>query len=555
VVVALAGSAVVATTCRDRGHVEAAHGGLVLGLEGEVEALRRRAVRGDPELVAGEVAVAGAHLAPERTERGLVEAPAPFEVAHAQVDVVERPAEVDLHDATMPGGGSGHRVSLFAMREKRGMRPLPMAATGQPAPFRLGAPAYVVALGGWLAATLLLASSADELVGLFAGYERIVGAAHAIGLVFFPFAVAAAVWQLLPVMLRNDPPRPGLRWLALPLVGAGIPLAVGLATERTMLAWVGAAFLAAGMALVLAELALLVRGAPEGRLLVVSRPAVALAGGHAAAAFALGAVALADGGPEPLGVPYERLLLVHVMLALVGWLTVLVMAVGRTLVPMLGLAAAAARRSAPVAELVLVAGLWTLVAGVVTSNDVLVALGALVMAGALAPSALLFARVALAGKIGFREGPVAHVVAGLAFLLQAALLMLLAAGDVVDGRRAAVASVLLVGLGWAVGVIVGHLGKLISLSGWGSWPPGPRPKQGALYPLRGWQLEVALFALGVELLAVGVIAERVGIAQTGGVLLGVSAFLALACAVETVRRTFRGRRAHDRERPGTPGAR
>ena len=37
--------------------------------------------------------------------------------------------------------------------------------------------------------------------------------------------------------------------------------------------------------------------------------------------------------------PYERLLLVHVTLALVGWLTVLIAAVGRTLVPMLGLAA------------------------------------------------------------------------------------------------------------------------------------------------------------------------------------------------------------------------
>ena len=238
-----------------------------------------------------------------------------------------------------------------------------MAATGRPAPFRLGAPAYALALAGWLAATFLLTASTTDLVDLSLAGERPVAAAHAVGLVFFPFAVAAAVWQLLPVMLRNDPPRPWLRWLVLPLVAAGIPLAFGLATGRDGLAAASAALLAAGMVLLLVELAQLVRGAPPGRLLVVSKTAVALAGAHAAAAFALGVIALAASGSEPLGVPYERLLLIHLALALVGWLTVLIAAVGRTLVPMLALAAAAPKRRAPIGELVLVAGLWTFVVG------------------------------------------------------------------------------------------------------------------------------------------------------------------------------------------------
>lgn len=51
------------------------------------------------------------------------------------------------------------------------MRALPMAATGQPAPFRLGAPAYVAALGGWLAACLLLTGSA--LVALACSAETV----------------------------------------------------------------------------------------------------------------------------------------------------------------------------------------------------------------------------------------------------------------------------------------------------------------------------------------------------------------------------------------------
>lgn len=422
------------------------------------------------------------------------------------------------------------------------MRSLPMAATGQPAPFRLGAPAYLVALGGWLAATLLLATSAPELTATFVAYDRLVAAAHAIGVVFFPFAVAAAVWQLLPVMLRNDPPRPGLRWLALAFLLAGVPLAVALATGRERLAWIAAALLAGGMILVLAEVASLVRGAPTGRLLVVSRPAVGLAMLNAVAAFALGAVALADGGPEPLGIPYERFLVVHLALALVGWLTVMIMAVGRTLVPMLALAAAAPPRKAPVPELVLVAGLWTFAAGIGSSTDVLAAAGVLVIAAGVAPFARLAARSATA-KIGAREGPAAHVAVGLVLLAQAGLLVLAALAGAIDARRAAVAAVVLAGLGWAVGVIVGHLGKLISLSGWGSWPPGPRPKQGALYPRRGWQVEVVVFAVGVELLALGVLATSEGTTRAGALLLAASAVVALACSVETVRRTVRGRRA------------
>ena len=439
--------------------------------------------------------------------------------------------------------------SLAAMSEtqaprrvdSRAMRPLRMAETGQPAPFRLGAPAYLVAFGGWIVAAALLLGSAGELTALAVSEGGPVGAAHAIGLVFFPFAVAAAAWQLLPVMLRNDPSRPALRWVVLGLLVGGLPLAVGVATDRAALAAFGSVVLASGLVLLLAELASLVRGAPSGRLLVVSRVAVALAGANAAAAFILGAVVLSDGGPEPLGVPYERLLLVHVSLALIGWLTVLIAAVGRTLVPMLGLSAAARPRRAPLAELTLVAGLWLFVAGVAGSVDALVATGVVVMLGGLAAPARLFARVAISGTIGVREGPVAHVALGLVFLAQAALLALAAAAGSLSDRRAAIAGVLFLGIGWAVGVIVGHAGKLISLSGWGSWPPGPRPRQADLYPRAVWQVEVVLFAVGVELLAGGVALDAETAARAGGVLLVAAALVALGAALETVRRVVAAR--------------
>ena len=417
-----------------------------------------------------------------------------------------------------------------------------MAATGHPAPFGLGAPAYMVALGGWLVAAALLLMSAPQLSRLAVAGEGPVEAAHAIGLVFFPFAVAAAVWQLLPVMLRNDPPHPRVRWLVFCLLFAGIPLAVAIGTGSAWLGAVCATLLAVGFALLLAELALLIRGAPRGRLLVVSRPALALAGVNAAASFVLGALAFADGGPEPLGISYERLLLVHLSLALVGWLTVMILAVGRTLLPMLGAAAAAGPRRAPLVELALVASLWTFAAGIAWAFDWLVVLGVLGMAGALVGPARLYVRVAVSGRVGAREGPVAHVVVGLVFLAQTALLAIAAVLGLASERRAAVAGVLLLGVGWAVGVVLGHLGKLVSLSGWGAWPPGPRPKQADLYPRRGWRIEVLLFAAAVELLAVGVLADSIAVVRTGGAVLLASALLAVGCGTETVRRVVAGRR-------------
>lgn len=416
-----------------------------------------------------------------------------------------------------------------------------MAATGTPARLAVTAPAYSAAVLSWLAAAVALTAAADDLAsGAVFGTEPVL-AAHLVGLGLFPFAVAAAVWQLLPVMLRNDPPTARARPVALLLLASGPPLAAFVALGWEGPAVVLAVLLACGLLVLLGEVASLVLGAPAGRQLVVSRPAVALAGAHAAIAFLLGVATLVDDGPEPLGVPYERLLLVHVTVALVGWLTILIAAVGRTLVPMLGLAAAAGRRRIPAAELTIAVGLWTFVAGVASETDGLAAAGIGMIAAGLAPVARLFAGVALGGKIGAREGPVGHVAAGLVFLLQAAVLGIAAGVDLLDGRRAAVAGVILVGVGWAAGVILGHLGKLVSLSGWGSWPPGPRPSQLALYPRRLWQLEVVVFAVGVQLLAAGVLAESGVVAAAGGGVLVVSALTAAAAVGETLRRVARGR--------------
>lgn len=420
---------------------------------------------------------------------------------------------------------------------------LPTVHTGRPAPFTLTAPAYLAATAGWLAAAIASVFAADDLAAGAIWQPSVVLASHVVALAVFPCAVAGAAWQLLPVMLRNDPPHPGRRPLLLALLLAGGPLAAGISLDAGWLIAVAASLLGGGLLLLLAELVALVRGAPLGKQIPVSRSAVALAAAHAALAFALGAALAADGGPEPLGIGFERVLLIHLSLALIGWLTILIAAVGRTLVPMLGLVAAPPRRSKPLAELGIVAGLWTYLGGLTSGADPAVAAGIVVMVVSFVPPAHTFARAALGKKVGLREGQTGHVAIGLVMLLQAAALGLLAAAGVVEPRRAAIACIVLIGLAWAVGVVIGHLGKLASLSAWGSWPPGPRPRQAALYPRRLWQAELLLFAVAVETLAAGVLAASSPLTVAGAVLLPVSALEALIGTTETARRGVVGSRA------------
>jgi hypothetical protein len=131
------------------------------------------------------------------------------------------------------------------------------------------------------------------------------------------------------------------------------------------------------------------------------------------------------------------------------------------------------------------------------------------------------------------EAPLAHLLAGVLFLLQAAALGTAILVGAVAPRTGLTAYVVLLLVGWAGGVTLGHLGKLLSLSLWVWWPPGPRPKQNELYPRRAWLAEAALFATGVELLAAGAFAGSVGAARAGGAVLTVASALAAWAAAWT----------------------
>lgn len=428
-------------------------------------------------------------------------------------------------------------MDVRPMRGRPGTRALPLVgggrAVGGPIPQGVFAAYVAGALAAWLAAAATLVVAAPDLAARRPLERAPVLAAHLLALGVLPFAVTAAAFHLLPVMLRNDVRQPLLVSAALPLLAGGFLVAPGIAFELPALLWPGAAFVTAGLACVLVELLGLVVRAPGERTLIASRVGVALTCVNVTAALVLGGLVF-DHGEAVGGVSHDRWLLVHLHLAVLGWLTLLIVTVGRNLAPMLALAPTAPARRWPGNELTVSAGLWVLVTGIAVSSDALAAAGAAIVAAGLVVFARQIVRVLRTRRLPL-EAPLAHMAAGVAFLAQAAVLGALVLAGAVSGSRALTAYVVLLLAGWAAGVTLGHLGKLLSLSLWVWWPPGPRPKQEALYSRRVWMGEAIVFAAGIEAVAAGSLAGSTALVRAGALALTLAALLAAAGATVTWR--------------------
>lgn len=409
------------------------------------------------------------------------------------------------------------------------LKPLPLTnrrAVGGPVPKGLLAAYFAVATMAWVAGGIALVLAAPDLAAGSPLAPAPLLAVHLVTLGALPFAVAGASFHLLPVMLRNDLLSRRALWVALALLLGGPAVAAGLERWSPSLVWGGAAGVAGGLAIVLVEIGALVVRAPRERTLIASRAGVALSVLHVVVALVLGAALFHR--------PDERWILVHLHVALLGWIASLVVTVGRNLVPMLALAPAAPARRRPVHELVLTAGLWLLLAGLASSTRAATLVGGVVVVGALARFGVFLVRVARTRR-GPLDAPLGNLLAGAAFLLQAAVMGVVSAAGA-GGVRLVEAYVVLLLVGWAGGVVLGHVPKLLSLSVWVWWPPGPRPKQGELYPRRIALGATVLFAAGVELLALSVLAGATLPARIGAALVAASALCTAGATVETWRR-------------------
>lgn len=403
---------------------------------------------------------------------------------------------------------------------------------GSPAPFRLVAAYLVAALVCWLIAALALLRAAPDIAAGWFVTPDVLLAVHLLALGFLPLAVAGAALHVLPTLLRNTG-RAYRGWIGLAGLCAGPLLAVGIARDRPLILWPAAALVGVAAFALLSEIAVLVIHAPRSRMLLASRFAVAASGLHAFLAFSLGPVLFLRAWRPWLGIPHERLIAIHLHLAIIGWLTLLIVTVGRTLGPMLALAPSEPARRLPIEELGLTAGLWLAVAGFVIGREELVAAGYAVTLFVLFRFGWVVARAARHNRLDALEGPIAHFVAGLVFLVQAAVvagLMLIRSTSL----RLLTAYVLLLLLGWGAGITLGHVGKLLSLSAWTWWPPGPRPKQAALYARRTWMASAVAFAGGTQLLVVAALTGAKSLAWAGASALVISALTALAGAGHTL---------------------
>lgn len=378
---------------------------------------------------------------------------------------------------------------------------------------------------------LAFLDAADELARGALATPAVLLAAHLLALGFLPLAVAGAALHVLPVFLRV-PPRASRGWVAFGGLAAGPALAVGIARHEPGLAWPAVALVATGFASLLVEVVRLVRTAPRGKLLVVSRLGVVLAGLNGLLSFLVGIVLFRVQWEPWAGIPHERLIAIHLHLAVVGCLTLLIVSVGRTLVPMLAMAPAAPRRRLPVEELLLASGTWLVVGGLAAGSLPVVLAGLVPTLVALGRFGALAVRTSRTRRSPSLEPPLGHLLVGLVFLGEAVVL----AGLLAAGRRQPeilAAYAVLVLLGWAAGVTLGHLGKLLALSAWTWWPPGDRPKQAAFFDRRAWSFALATFAAGTQLLALGALAGDATLTRLGGLLLVATALLALGGALRT----------------------
>ena len=202
--------------------------------------------------------------------------------AHALIPLarrVRRPPVPGQNSVRIPRSGISPVMSEQPLTTSVTLRPLALTnrrAVGGPVSLQLLAAYFAVALVGWLAATVAAAFAAGDLAAGRPLAAAPVLAVHLVALGVLPFVVSGASFHLLPVMLRNDLPSQRALWLALPLLAGGFLVASGLGREAQPIVWAGAAMVACGLAIVLAEVLTLVVRAPRGRTLIASRLGVAL---------------------------------------------------------------------------------------------------------------------------------------------------------------------------------------------------------------------------------------------------------------------------------------
>jgi hypothetical protein len=405
----------------------------------------------------------------------------------------------------------------------------------RPAPGRGPSPlvplAYLVSAAvAFLAAAMGTAWLAPELAGHYY-HPRLLALTHTVTLGWITLTIMGASYQLIPVVLERPIWSERLaRWqLAVLLVAV-----TGMVAHFYLGTWPGlaaaAALLAIGVAMHLLNIGLSLRGFTQwtftARLVMLGYGGLALT--------TLFGLVLATNRLWPF-LPGELFptLHAHVHLALLGWITPMILGVAARVYPMFLLAPAPRRWSA-------LLQLWGLIVGVPS-----VVMGLMGVPGLLLPGALAVAAAALGHSAWVLEMARERKRPGLdwglrftltatAFVLPAAALGVALAADRLSGPRVAMAYAVVVLGGWTSLTIVGMMLKIVPFLVWYRTysPRAGREPVPTLAQLSSPRLEGLAYALltgGILLLAVTVlVGDAAWIRVAGTVLaLGAVAFAAV----------------------------
>lgn len=383
----------------------------------------------------------------------------------------------------------------------------------------------------------LLWAAPDLAAGLFPA-SRVVAVVHLFTLGWITLSMIAALHHFLPVVLHTSLLPPSWGWAQLVAFDLGlVAFTAGELAARPALALAGASLLAAALlGIVLGLVAALLRLRPRGR----TTHALLAASTFLAVTLALGFTLAGGRGFGWLGAHRLDLLVLHIRVALIGWVLLVVLAVGQRLLPMFLLTRAPGRRSGTAALLLVGAGALASIVGYGRSGMLAVipillgAVGLLVFLGAAA-------RTLRRSQRGQLDPGMRLAFAGLGFLaLAAPLAPYLLRSRSLPTPQGAILLTATVVLGGLTMFVAGHYLRLVPFLVWSSrWarvPAGPRAPE-ALYRAGRATAALVLLAAGA-----GTILVSIGLQLAAGARAGAASFaIGVAVLARELLRVMAGR--------------
>ncbi|HEX8729819.1 MAG TPA: hypothetical protein VF739_14400 [Ktedonobacterales bacterium] len=345
----------------------------------------------------------------------------------------------------------------------------------------LGASGAAGALPLWLPLPFLLTGvSAAALFGLLLpfilpqallapGGLRTLALTHVVTLGWLTMTIMGASLQLAPVILES--PLRAIRFVRAqyPLYATGVALLIlGFWVGRTQLLIAGGALVVAAIAHYVVIIGSTIAHAKKRPL---SARYLAASATYLCVVVSLGLTAALNFQFGFLGPAVSRLLLTHITLGVVGWLTTTLMGVSYTLTRMFALVHDHSDALGRRIFVILNGGVIGLAAGFALGWDWLRVVGALALVAAAWLFAADYVRMLRARKRRAFDMTQRHAIAAVVYLsvaIPAGALVALIGADSVGGERALVALALAALVGWLGQSTIGYLYKIVPFLVWQS---------------------------------------------------------------------------------------